>query len=106
VSRAGLAIVVSRTGTCYSWGPNDVGQLGHGDFNSRQTPARIKNLEGKKVTSIGLGDDFVIALGLTLPQKEYEKLARANGILRQKSDTHKPNIKRIKGTSKARVSGN
>jgi hypothetical protein len=53
---------------------------------SRQTPARIKNLEGKKVTSIGLGDDFVIALGLTLPQKEYEKLAKANGILRQQVD--------------------
>jgi hypothetical protein len=34
------------------------------------------------VTSLGLGDDFVIALGLTLPQKEYEKLARTNGILR------------------------
>jgi len=51
-------------------------------------------LEGKRVTSMGLGDDFVIALGLTLPMKEYEKLAKANGILRQQ--TEKPNIKRLK----------
>jgi len=43
---------------------------------------------------MGLGDDFVIALGLTLPMKEYEKLAKANGILRQQ--TEKPNIKRLK----------
>ena len=47
---------------------------------------------------MGLGDDFVIALGLTLPQKEYEKLAKANGILRQQTD--KPNIKRIKNKQK------
>lgn len=38
------------------------------------------------MTSLGLGDDFVIALGLTLPQKEYEKLARTNGILRQQAE--------------------
>jgi hypothetical protein len=56
----------------------------------------VKNLEGKKVTSMGVGDDFVIALGLTLPQKEYEKLAKANGILRQQAD--KPKLKRIKST--------
>ena len=70
-----MAAVVSRSGTVYSWGPNDVGQLGHGDFNPRQTPQRVKTLEGKKVTSIGVGNDFVIALGMTLPQREYEKIA-------------------------------
>jgi hypothetical protein len=59
-----------------------VGQLGHGEFVPRQTPARIKSLEGKRVTSVGVGEDFVIALGLTLPQKEYDKLAKANGVLR------------------------
>jgi hypothetical protein len=96
-------VVLSRSGTCYSWGPNEVGQLGHGDFTIRQTPARIKNLEGKKVTSIGVGDDFVIALGLTLPQKEYEKLARTNGILRQQAD--KP-PKKLKQISKPKINYN
>lgn len=67
ISKGGLAAVISRSGTCYTWGENDVGQLGHGDFISRQTPQRVKNLEGKKVTSMAIGDDFVIALGLTMP---------------------------------------
>lgn len=83
ISLGGLACVVSRAGTCYSWGPNDVGQLGHGDFTPRQTPHRIRHLEGKKVTQVGLGDDFVIALGLTLPQTEYARLAmQSNGVLK------------------------
>ena len=25
ISRQGLAVVLSRSGTCYTWGPNDVG---------------------------------------------------------------------------------
>ena len=83
----GLAAVVSRSGTCYTWGPNDVGQLGHGDFLPRQTPQRVKQLEGKRVTQIGLGEDFVIALGLMLPQQEYAKLAAQNGVLKQKSQS-------------------
>ena len=87
ISRMGLAAVVSRSGTCYTWGPNDVGQLGHGDFLPRQTPQRVKQLEGKRVTQIGLGEDFVIALGLTLPQQEYAKLAAQNGVLKQKSQS-------------------
>ena len=99
VSRSGLAVVLSRSGTVYSWGPNDVGQLGHGDFNPRQTPQRVKHLEGKKVTSLGLGEDFAIALGLTMPQKEYERLAKANGILKQRLNSGKPNIRRIKPAS-------
>lgn len=103
ISRAGLAAVISRSGTCYTWGHNDVGQLGHGDFKPRQTPQRVKYLEGKKVTSIGLGEDFCIALGLTLPQHEYAKLAAQNGVLKQnllpektKKAENRPNIRRIK----------
>ena len=89
--------MISRSGTIYTWGPNEVGQLGHGDFMSRQTPQRIKQLDGKKVTQVGLGDDFSIALGLTLPQREYERLAKQNGgILKQKKSNEKPNIRRLK----------
>ena len=47
----------------------------------------MKQLEGKRVTQIVLGEDFVIALGLTLPQQEYAKLAAQNGGLKQKSAT-------------------
>jgi alpha-tubulin suppressor-like RCC1 family protein len=51
----------------YTWGPNENGQLGHGDFAERATPARVRSLEGKKVTSIGVGDAFIISLGLSMP---------------------------------------
>ena len=67
ISRQGLAVVLSRSGTCYTWGLNDVGQLGHGDFTTRMAPTKVKQLANKKVTQVGLGDDFCIALGLTLP---------------------------------------
>jgi hypothetical protein len=51
-----------------------VGQLGLNDFDSRKTPLRIKSLSEKKVTAIGLGDDFSIALGLTMPISELKKV--------------------------------
>jgi alpha-tubulin suppressor-like RCC1 family protein len=87
VSRAGCAALLTRTGKLYTWGPNENGQLGHGDFEERATPARVRSLEGKKVTSIGVGDSFIISLGHTMPQKDYEKFAlNKGGILKQKSE--------------------
>ena len=83
-----------------------MGQLGHSDFVPRSTPQRVRQLEGKKVTSIGLGEDFCIALGLTLPQHEYAKLAAQNGVLKQKSSKedrgNRPNIKRIKSSTQGK----
>ena len=38
----------------------------------------------------------MIALGLTMPQKEYERIAQANGILKQRLKGDKPQIRRIK----------
>lgn len=84
ISKGGIAALLTRKGTIYSWGYNDSGQLGHGDYKERPTPERIESLDGKRVTQIAVGNEFVIALGLTMPQKEYEKLAKKNsGILRQ-----------------------
>jgi hypothetical protein len=40
------------------------------------------HLEGKRVTQVGLGEDFIIALGLTLPSKEIDRLAKSTGVLR------------------------
>lgn len=36
----------------------------------RSTPHIVEALEGKRVTQIACGRDYVIALGLTLPQKD------------------------------------
>lgn len=35
VSRGGVACIIDLKGNVYTWGPNDVGQLGHGDLNPR-----------------------------------------------------------------------
>lgn len=63
--------MLTRQGTLYSWGYNDYGQLGHGDYVERATPERIDSLDGKRVTQIALGNEFVLALGLTMPHREY-----------------------------------
>lgn len=107
VSRGGVACIIDRKGNVYTWGPNDVGQLGHGDLNPRQTPQRLKALEGKKVTQLATGDDFLIALGLTLPCFELDRLAKSNGILRlkpEKSSDSKSSkaIKRLKKRTPSR----
>jgi alpha-tubulin suppressor-like RCC1 family protein len=84
ISKGGSAFILTRQGTLYSWGLNDYGQLGHSDYKERATPERIDSLDGKRVSAIAVGYEFVIALGLTMPQKEYEKLAKqSSGILKQ-----------------------
>jgi alpha-tubulin suppressor-like RCC1 family protein len=95
ISRGGCAALLTRTGKLYSWGPNENGQLGHGDFTTRSTPARVKSLEGKKVTSVGVGDEFIICLGRSMPQKEPQ-----NGILKQGKDGVSTSSNRTSGASK------
>ena len=75
ISKGGSAYILTRQGTCYSWGLNDYGQLGHSDYKERATPERIDSLDGKRVSQLAIGHEFVIALGLTMPQREYEKIA-------------------------------
>ena len=76
ISKGGLACILTRQGTVYTWGDNELGQLGHGDYKSRATPERLDGLDEKRVTQTALGNEFVVALGLTLPQKEYVKTAK------------------------------
>lgn len=67
---SGHLVVLTRSGSVYAWGSNEMGQLGQGDCMQRSTPHRLEALEGKRVTSVACGKDFVIALGLTMPMKE------------------------------------
>jgi hypothetical protein len=64
----------------------------------------VKHLEGKRVTQVGLGDDFIVALGLTLPSVELNRLAKSTGVLRLKPEEEQegeepkraaPQIKRL-----------
>ena len=42
VSNKGLAVLINKDGSVYSWGCNDVGQLGLGDYKNREKPTRVK----------------------------------------------------------------
>jgi|TARA_B110000305_G_C19097516_1_gene473715 hypothetical protein len=37
---------------------------------------KIDSLDGKKVSAIACGHEYAVALGLTMPQKEYEIIAK------------------------------
>jgi hypothetical protein len=90
---------LTQSGSVYTWGINESGQLGTGDLYKRSTPCRVDALLGKKVTSVACGKNFVIALGLTLTQKylELENRSRA-----KKGHIRKPrsNSKNKKSNSK------
>lgn len=38
ISRKDFALLATSDGQIYSWGTNDSGQLGHGDFKARSNP--------------------------------------------------------------------
>ena len=69
-----MGVILTTEGQLYSWGENEIGQLGHGDTVVKVVPQKVKAIQGKKVTGVGVGDDFVIALGRTLPQKDIQIL--------------------------------
>jgi len=55
-----LAIVDDQV---YSWGHNQVGQLGLGDFSDRNDPRPIPELSEKKITRLGVGNQYSVAIG-------------------------------------------
>ena len=59
-------------GLLYTWGPNDVGQLGHGDFESRALPSLVLQLRRKSIKQIKLGHDFLLALGSNVSESTKE----------------------------------
>ena len=58
--------MLTREGLVYTWGKNELGQLGHGNTTDLEEPERVQGLNEKQVTAISVGDDFIIALGNTL----------------------------------------
>ena len=61
------SVAVSHSGKVYSWGINDQGQLGHGDFESRSAPKLIEFFKDMKVISAGVGaaSTFIVAASKT-----------------------------------------
>ena len=54
----------------YSWGTNQSGELGVGDFDRRGKPTLISYLKNKRVNSVACGGEFAIALGKTVSKAE------------------------------------
>lgn len=64
-----FAVVMDSKGLIYSWGSNQNGELGHGDFESKTTPTLIPGLKNKKIKKIAAGGSFVVCLGLENMEK-------------------------------------
>jgi len=43
---------ITADGSAWSWGPNNLGRLGHGDTQSRSLPNKIEALAGQRVVSV------------------------------------------------------
>jgi len=55
-------IVICTEGTLYSWGKNDMGQLGHGDKKSRHFPAQVMALAKKICIKAACGGQHSLVL--------------------------------------------
>ena len=58
----------------FVWGNNSNGELGTGDFHSRNIPVRVSALKGKKIAELGAGGSFCICLGVNSQEKVQEKV--------------------------------
>jgi len=56
------ALALGTDGTVYSWGNNEIGQLGHGDEKERQFPTEVEELSGKGVKKVVAGERHWLAL--------------------------------------------
>jgi alpha-tubulin suppressor-like RCC1 family protein len=66
--RESFGAALDTDGFVYSWGDNQTGQLGLGDFSARKLPTKINQLRKKKVNLVSCGAGFVVALGKDVPE--------------------------------------
>jgi alpha-tubulin suppressor-like RCC1 family protein len=66
--RESFGVALDTDGFVYSWGDNQTGQLGQGDFSVRKLPTKINQLRKKKVCQVQCGAGFVAALGKDVPE--------------------------------------
>ena len=91
---------VDSRGNAYSWGDNTRGELGSGDFEPSTEPQLISSLQGKKITSVVCGGNFVIALGSTIQGKEYQ---REKQRMQESIQGNKENKKQVEHTKPPRT---
>lgn len=66
---------ITEDGSLYAWGLNDVGQLGLGDENNRNTPTKVSGISGK-ITNISEKSKSIVAI----TEDGYVYAWGANGI--------------------------
>jgi len=64
---------VSQEGRVYVWGRNECGELGLGDYCGRMEIVENKHFIGKKVLGVSCGENFVMAIGENIEDKENSK---------------------------------
>jgi len=50
--------LVTEDGECFTWGQNNLGQLGHGDYVDRPDPVQLACFHDTKVVKFSCGSDF------------------------------------------------
>lgn len=58
---------ISSVGDLYSWGWNKYGQLGHGDYDSRNVPTKVNSISN--IFNVGTGENW-LTIALPLDQSE------------------------------------
>jgi alpha-tubulin suppressor-like RCC1 family protein len=58
-----VAVLTSKT-EVYTWGKGSNGQLGHGDYDHRNTPTLVDFLKDKQVKSVACGSNFTAVICL------------------------------------------
>ena len=60
-----FSVMIDKNDQLFVWGANTNGELGLGDTQPRIQPTCVDSLEGKKITTVGVGSAFAFALGET-----------------------------------------
>ena len=74
--RDSFGTAIDADGFLYSWGDNQTGQLGLGDFSARKIPTKVNQLRKKRVNLVQCGGSFVVALGKDVPEG-YQKAKKS-----------------------------
>lgn len=73
-----FVVAVDSNSFVYAWGSNNNGELGLGDFLSRDSPTKLVALKGKKIKKISAGGSFVICLGMSNREKKHLKINKVS----------------------------
>lgn len=73
--------VLDTNNYLYSWGTNDNGQLGIGDFEPQKDACSIDALNDREIDSIFAGRNFMMVIGFGITQKRDNPLLDNSEIL-------------------------